>query len=267
MTLFHLVLVALIQGVTEFLPVSSSGHLVLLPQLSGLEDQGLIIDVAVHLGTLLAVLLFFRRDVGEGLAGFGRLFVGRVDTPGARLALSLMIGTLPVLVVGLVLKLTGAIELMRSISVIGWTMIIFGIFLYIADRRGGQTKRTEDWRSRDAIILGLWQAVALVPGTSRSGATITGARYLGYGRKEAARISMLMSIPTIIASAMLLGGDAASGLDGKAAWGAATAVVFAFVAALGALTLMMRLLSALSFTPYVVYRVLLGAGLLVLTYM
>lgn len=266
MTLFHLVLVAIIQGITEFLPVSSSGHLILLPQLTGMLDQGLVIDVAVHVGTLFAVILFFWRDVAAALAGLGRLVRGRVDTPGARLAASLMIATIPVVLVGLVLKLSGAMEMMRSVAVIGWTMIIFGLLLYWSDQRGEGVKRTTDWTARDALVIGLWQAVALIPGTSRSGATITGARALGYIREDAARISMLMSIPTIIASATLLAGDVVSEFDGQAAMQAGIAAAFAFVAALAALTLMMRLLKAVSFTPYVIYRLIFGTALLIFAY-
>ena len=205
MTLFHLLLVAVIQGITEFLPVSSSGHLILLPNLTGMADQGQAIDVAVHVGTLLAVILYFWRDVAAALLGLGRLVRGRADTPGAKLALLLIIATVPVVLAGLVLKLTGLDDALRSVAVIGWTMLIFGIVLYWADQRGAETRSTGDWTLRHAIIMGLWQAVALIPGTSRSGITITGGRLLGYAREDAARLSMLMSIPTIIASGTLLG--------------------------------------------------------------
>ncbi|WP_458792953.1 undecaprenyl-diphosphate phosphatase [Yoonia sp. MH D7] len=266
MTIFHLVLVAIIQGITEFLPVSSSGHLILLPHLTGMQDQGLIIDVAVHVGTLFAVMLFFWRDVVAALVGFGRLARGKADTPGARLAVLLMIATIPVVLVGLVLKVSGAIEMMRSVAVIGWTMIIFGLLLYWSDQRGVGAKRTGDWTFFDAVIVGLWQAVALIPGTSRSGATITGARALGYVREDAAKISMLMSIPTIIASAVLLSADVVSVFDAAATLQAGIAAGFAFIAALAALTLMMRLLKAVSFTPYVVYRLVLGTALLIYAY-
>ncbi|MFA5537721.1 MAG: undecaprenyl-diphosphate phosphatase, partial [Gemmobacter sp.] len=167
MTLFNLLLVAIIQGITEFIPVSSSAHLILLPHLTGFDDQGLLIDVAVHVGSLVAVILYFRRDVAMGFAGLPRLLTGRADTPGARLALCLIVATVPVVLVGLVLKLSGAMELMRSMALIGWTMIGFGVVLWWADRSGAETKRTEDWGLRDAVILGLWQAVALIPGTSR----------------------------------------------------------------------------------------------------
>ena len=164
------------------------------------------------------------------------------------------------------LKVTGLDDAMRSAMVIGWTMLIFGIVLYWADQRGAETRSTGDWTLRHAIIMGLWQAVALIPGTSRSGITITGGRLLGYAREDAARLSMLMSIPTIIASGTLLGLEVAQ-TGSPDMWRAAgIGAAFAFVAALLALTLMMRLLRSVSFTPYVIYRVILGLILLAVAY-
>ena len=266
MMLWHLVLLALIQGVTEFLPISSSGHLVLLPNLTGLDDQGQVIDVAVHVGTLGAVIVYFWPDVRLGLWGVPRLLTGRIDTPGARLAFLLMVATVPVILVGLVLHLTGLADALRSMAVIGWTMLVFGLVLYWADQRGPMRKQTENWSLRDAVILGLWQAVALIPGTSRSGITITGARFLGYGRDSAARLSMLMSIPTIAASGILLGADVAMAADLAALRDGAIAAALAFAAALVALAVMMRLLKTISFTPYVIYRIVLGVILLGIAY-
>lgn len=266
MSLFHLILVALIQGITEFLPVSSSGHLILLPALTGLEDQGQVIDVAVHVGTLGAVVLYFWRDVRDGLAGLPRALTGRLDTPGARLAMGLIVATIPTVLAGAALHFTGLSDALRSITVIGWTMLLFGLLLWWADRTGAQVKEATDWSLRDALILGLWQAVALIPGTSRSGITITGARAMGYTRSDGARISMLMSIPTIIASGVLLGGDVAVTSDAQAARDGAIAAAFAFVSALLALSLMMRLLRSVSFTPYVIYRLALGLVLLGIAY-
>lgn len=266
MPIFHLLLIAVIQGVTEFLPVSSSGHLILLPSLTGLQDQGQVIDVAVHVGTLFAVMLYFRRDVGLAAAGIPRLLIGRIDTPGARLAFLLAMATIPVVLFGLVLKLTGLDDAMRSIAVIGWAMLGFGLVLYWADQKGDSAKTTPDWSLKDALIMGLWQALALIPGTSRSGAAISGARALGYGREDAAKLSMLMSIPTIIASGALLGAEVVASADMAAARDGAIAAGFAFIAALLALTLMMRLLRSVSFTPYVIYRIILGLFLLWLAY-
>lgn len=266
MSLFQLILVALIQGLTEFLPVSSSGHLILLPSLTGMEDQGQAIDVAVHIGTLFAVIIYFWTDVRIAIGGIGRLAKGRVDTQGARLALYLGIATIPVIIFGLILKLTGMDAVLRSVALIGWTMLIFGLVLYWTDQRGATAKTAPDWSTKDALIMGLWQAIALIPGTSRSGATISGARQLGYAREDAAKLSMLMSIPTIIASGAVLGLDVISTANMQLAKDSLIAAVFAFVAALLALSLMMRLLKSVSFTPYVIYRIFLGIGLLIFAY-
>ena len=266
MTTFNLLLIALIQGATEFLPVSSSGHLILLPSLSGLEDQGQIIDVAAHLGTLAAVIIYFWQDVRAALFGTLRLLQGKIDTAGAKLALHLAVATVPVVLVGLLLKITGLSDAMRGIAVIGWAMIVFGVLLYWADQRGATTKAAEGWTLKDAVVMGLWQAVALIPGTSRSGITITAGRLLGYAREDAARLSMLMSIPTIIASATLLGLDVVGTADAGALRDIAIVMVMSCAAALLALTLMMRLLRAVSFTPYVIYRIALGVVLLWIAY-
>lgn len=266
MALFHIFLVAILQGLTEFLPVSSSGHLILLSKVTPLPDQGLAIDVAAHVGTLGAVVIYFWKDVSEAVKGLPQLAVGKMDTPGARLAFLLIIATIPVIVAGLLLKISGLDETMRSVSVIGWTMILFGFALWWADRFGTQHKTEADWSLKDAWKLGLWQAIALIPGTSRSGITITGARQMGYARKDAAKLAMLMSIPTILASGALLSLDVAAQADMTILRDGTLAAVFSFFAALLALTLMMRLLRSISFTPYVIYRVILGVLLLGFAY-
>lgn len=262
MSLFHLFILAVIQGLTEFLPVSSSGHLILLPSLTGAADQGLAIDVAVHVGTLFAVVMYFWTDVRTALIGCTRLVRGRVDTDGARLALYLAVATIPVVIAGLIFKITGLNDLLRSASVIGWTMLVFGIVLYWADRTGAHTKTDRDWSMKDAIIMGLAQVLALIPGTSRSGITITAARKLGYAREDGAKLAMLMSIPTIIASGVLLSADVVDQANWGLARDAGVAAAFAFIAAMVSLVLMMRLLRSISFTPYVIYRVILGIGLI-----
>lgn len=262
MSLFHLFILAVIQGLTEFLPVSSSGHLILLPSLAGVADQGLAIDVAVHVGTLLAVVMYFWTDVRTALIGCTRLVRGRVDTDGAHLALYLAVATIPVVLVGLIFKITGLNDLLRNASVIGWTMLVFGIVLYWADRTGGQAKTDRDWSMKDAIIMGLAQVLALIPGTSRSGITITAARKLGYAREDGAKLAMLMSIPTIIASGVLLSADVVDQANWALAHDSGIAAAFAFIAAMVSLTLMMRLMRSISFTPYVIYRVILGISLI-----
>lgn len=266
MTLFHLFLVAVIQGITEFLPISSSGHLILLPQLSGMADQGQVIDVAVHVGTLGAVVLYFWRDVAMAVAGLPKMVRGQLDDPGAKLAFLLAIATIPAIMFGLALKLTGLDDMMRSVAVIGWAMLIFGIVLYWADQKGPITRDADSWSPKHAIIMGLWQVLALIPGTSRSGITVTGARFLGYAREDAARLSMLMSIPVILASGAVLSLEVIADADATAARDGAIAAGFAFISALVALAIMMRLLRSISFTPYVIYRVVFGLILLAIAY-
>ncbi len=261
MALWHLILLALIQGVTEFLPISSSGHLILLPALTGMSDQGLALDIALHLGTLGAVVLYFRADVARALRGTVGLVQSRRG-PDERLAAALAVATIPVMVAGLLLSLTIGSEAFRSIAVIGWATLGFGLLLWWFDRHGAQTRKIDGWTLGDALRLGLWQAVALIPGTSRSGICITGARAMGFAREDAARISMLMSIPTILVSGGLLALDVAGDPGGALLRDAAVAAVLAFFAALATLAVMMRLLRSVSFTPYVLYRIALGLFLL-----
>ena len=267
MPLFHLVILAVIQGITEFLPVSSSGHLILLPKLLSIDDQGLALDVAVHVGTLVAVLVYFRSDTVRIMRGARSVLSGVYDTADARLTLLLAISTVPVIVAGFILKVTGLSEALRSVGVIGWTMLLFGLLLYWADQTGDTQKTEDDWSLRDATIMGLSQALALIPGTSRSGITITASRFLGYNRFDGARIAMLMSIPTIIASGALLSLDVISEGQWDIAGDALVGALLAFFSAYLALSFMMRLLARISFTPYVIYRVILGIILLAIAYL
>lgn len=266
MPLYYLLILALIQGLTEFLPISSSGHLILLPSLSHQTDQGQIVDVAAHLGTLTAVVFFFWKDLRPAVTALPGMCRGRFQTPGARLVLLLSWTTLPVICFGLLLKATGLNDHLRSIEVIGWTMLLFGLMLYVVDQKGGTEKVASDWSFRDALWMGLAQAIALIPGTSRSGITISAARWLGYDRENAARLSMLMSIPAILASGGYLAIEAAATANMAAMRDGAIVAVFSCAAALLALSLMMRLLRSVSFTPYVIYRILLGTLLLWIAY-
>ena len=266
LTFYHLLSLALIQGITEFLPISSSGHLILLPSFTNFPDQGLLIDVSVHVGTLLAVIIYFFRDSLSILKGFSDLATGNRHSVPAQLTKFLIWATIPVIILGLILKITDIIDLLRNIKVIGWTMIIFGIFLYLADRFSFSKKINLNYSIKEALIMGLWQSVALIPGTSRSGATITAARILGYKRKSAARIAMLMSIPTILASGSLEIIDVWHKVDFNHFNDAIIVIFLSFIFAFLTLTIMMRLLNSISFTPYVIYRILLGVLLLAIAY-
>lgn len=261
MTDFQIAVLALIQGITEFLPISSSAHLVLVPTLTGWPDQGLMIDVAVHLGSLGAVLVYFRSDVGSMLKGSLRALAGGRPDPGARLLVLIGFATIPVVTAGLILKLMTGNGL-RSVVLIGIASLLFGILLYVVDRFAPCRRSLVEITPRHALIIGLAQALALIPGTSRAGVTITAARALGFQRDEAARFSMLLAIPTILAAGALLTidlielGQLGLGRD------VVLAGTLAFAAALAAIVFLMRWLKHASFTPFVIYRCALGIALL-----
>lgn len=260
MPILTIIIYAVVQGITEFLPISSSGHLVLIPSVTGWQDQGLAIDVAVHVGTLLAVVLYFWRDLWLMVAGTARAVVGQRN-PGARLTLQVAIATIPVIVMGFVFSDVVA-TMLRDPRVIAWATIGFGVLLYFADRFAMTIRRIEHMSHASAIVIGLSQALALIPGTSRSGVTMTFARILGFERTEAARFSMLLSIPTIAAAGALTAYDLYHRGDLQLTVDAAVAASLAFLFAVPSIWLLMRVVGRFSFTPFVVYRLLLGGLLL-----
>ncbi|TVR99890.1 MAG: undecaprenyl-diphosphate phosphatase [Rhodospirillales bacterium] len=264
MAMIHLVVLAIVQGVTEFLPISSSAHLILVPIVFGWPDQGLLVDVAVHVGTLGAVMVYFWRDVVAMAAGMFDLVRGRLTAHGVLLGL-VIIGTLPIVVAGFLMD-GRLMESFRDIRVIGWTTLGFGILLYVADRFAGTRRTMSDLRSRDAVLIGLAQVLALIPGTSRSGITMTAARMLGIDRAAAARFALLLSMPAILGAGVLQGADLYTAGDTELTGAVITAMVLAFGAALAAIAAMMAWLRRATFTPFVVYRVVLGVILLAIGY-
>ncbi len=214
-----------------------------MPGVTGWPDQGLAIDVAAHVGTLVAVLIYFWRDVLAMLAGLGRLLSGRMDD-GARLALLIAVATLPALAIGfLVQHFLG--DRLRSIHVVAWTMIIFGVVLYVADRIGLTVRRLEHMKWSQALVIGIAQTLAFVPGTSRSGITIVAARLFGFERVEAARFSFLLSIPAILAAAILEGYEIFKSGDQAQLHDAALTAGISAVAGLAAIAFMMAWLQAI----------------------
>jgi undecaprenyl-diphosphatase len=262
-TLLNIIVLAVVQGITEFLPISSSAHLILVPQVFGWPDQGVVLDVAVHVGTLLAVIIYFWRDVQAVISGFFGMLVGRRDG-NVKLALLLAIGSLPVILIGYLLN--SHVEELRDIRLLGWTTLVFGIILYLADRFGSISRRLANMHNADAVMIGLAQVLALVPGTSRSGITMTVARALGIGREDAARFSLLLSIPTIIAAGALEGFVLYQHGNAAMTGAAVTGMALSFVTALAAIALMMAWLRRATFGPFVVYRVILGVILLAFGY-
>ena len=258
MDTFQAVALALLQGLTEFLPISSSAHLILLPVLVGWEDQGLAFDVAVHVGTLMAVVAYYRKDLKQIIAAwFGSVF-GKAMTEDARLAWYVILGTIPVGIVGILLP--DSVEAMlRSPLVIAGSTIVFGLLLWFSEKIA-----KEQWSSislLDAVIIGLFQAIALIPGTSRSGITITAGLMTGLKRESAARFSFLLSIPVIALAGMLKGLE----LYNTAApmmWD--LVLIGAFVSALVAYVSIgwfLQLLNKVGMIPFVVYRLVLGVFL------
>jgi undecaprenyl-diphosphatase len=265
LSLIHISILALVQGLTEFLPVSSSGHLVLVPALTGWPDQGLVIDVAVHVGSLLAVLIYFWRETWMVFLGFFQLVLGR-GGPGSQLALYLIVATLPVLIVGALFVRYDVNAALRSAEVVGWTTIGFGILLFLADRTGMTIRRLEHMKVDLALAIGLAQVLALVPGTSRSGITMTMARFLGFERIDGARFSMLMSMPVIVAAAAVAARDLAQSGEPILNGDAGLAAGLAFLTALLSIAILMAMLKRMSFAPFVAYRMFLGMVLPVLYY-
>ncbi|WP_417449039.1 undecaprenyl-diphosphate phosphatase [Kordiimonas sp.] len=270
MTALHLFILAIVQGITEFLPISSSGHLVLVPVLTGWPDQGLMMDVSVHVGTLVAVLIYFRDDTkGLFLAGLGSVGIApaRRATEGTiygKLFWAIVIATIPAAMMGFAVKITGLADLMRGAAIIATTSIIFGLLLYWADKVGATEKTLERMAVKPALIVGLAQVLALIPGTSRAGITMTAARYLGFTRQDAARFSLLLSIPTILGAGVLLGKDVAESGDQILWVHAAFAAGLSCLAALAAIHFLMKWLAHASMAIFVVYRVALGLFLFAL---
>jgi len=265
MLILQIIVLALIQGITEFLPISSSGHLLLVPALTGWPDQGVLTDVMVHMGSFLAVVVYFWRDCMNMLMGLIDMARGRSSAWG-KLALLILLGTVPAVVLGVLLDKLGFMELVRQMpEVVAWNAIIFGILLYLCDRFGLSIRRMSDMTWAPALIIGVAQAIALVPGVSRSGITMTAARALGFERPEAARFAFLLGIPAIAGAGVLKLGDAVA-TGATISFGMILTAILTFFVALGTITVLMKLVRHVSFLPFAVYRVALGVMLLAMIY-
>jgi undecaprenyl-diphosphatase len=263
-TLFPILILAIVQGLTEFLPVSSSSHLVLISHFLGLPGQDLVISVAIYAGSLLAVVVYFWRDLWEMLLGLTGLFASR-KSPGLRLVFYLLVATVPVTLVGY-FGLRYIDKVFGHVEVIAWTTLIFGLLLGLTDRLCMTVRRIEHMNYAGALFIGLAQVAALIPGTSRAGITMTACRILGIERRDSARFSMLLSIPAILGVLCLAGVEVHRTGGSLLRLDAALAATLSFAAALIAISLMMRWLLHASFAPFVIYRVILGMGLLYWVY-
>lgn len=264
MDLVEIIFLALIQGLTEFLPISSSAHLILPSQLLGWADQGLAFDVAVHVGTLTAVMTYFRRDIVQLIGAWVCSFGASGATAESRLGWYLIIGTIPAGLAGLFFDQLIEMHL-RSVVVIAATTILFGLLLGFADRFSNKTKVIEKLRWQDALLIGVAQALALIPGTSRSGITMTAALLLGFNRQAAARFSFLLSIPVILLSGgyKFLQVTQAPQVD----WSAIiSGTLISAVAAFSCIHLFLKWIDRIGMVPFVIYRLLLGTTLIIFIY-
>jgi undecaprenyl-diphosphatase len=258
----QIIALSLLQGITEFLPISSSAHLILVAEFGSWADQGLVFDVAVHLGTLSAVCLYFRKDLTGYLSSSVNWAGGHGYDDQLDEMLKIGAATLPIVVAGFLLKDTVSAA-WREIEVIAWATIVFGVLLAAADRARGEVDRLS-WRQ--ALIIGAAQTLALVPGTSRSGITITAALLLGLSRTSAARVSFLLSIPAIAGAALLTGFDLIAEPE-PALWGdLALGALLAGASAYLCISAFIALVERTGLLPYVAYRMLLGLVLLWIAY-
>jgi undecaprenyl-diphosphatase len=254
------VVLSLIQGLTEFLPVSSSAHLILPSKLLGWEDQGLAFDVGVHVGTLTAVMIYFRKDIYNMLVAFFAWFKGERSADG-KIAWFVIFATIPALVFGFLMN-DIIDQYGRSVLVIAGTTMIFGAVLWFADAKRTEVQELESITFKQAMIIGLSQAIALIPGTSRSGITMSAALLLGMTRQAAARFSFLLSIPVIMAAGSYKGLELVQ--TGTAAqWEMILAgVVLSALSALACIYFFLKWLNQIGMLPFVIYRFLLGIVLI-----
>ena len=263
--LLKAVVLGIIQGLTEFLPISSSAHLRIFPELFGWGDPGAAFTAVIQIGTELAVLIYFRKDIWRiGSAWVRSLFQpeyrGTIDS---RMGWYIIVGSLPIVLLGVLLK--DLIERdFRNLWIIGTTLIVMGVVLGIADRVGRTDRPIGKLTMKDAVLMGLAQALALIPGVSRSGATISMGRFLGFEREAATRFAFLLAIPAVVGAGLFELKEIPHGHN-DFGWGPTiTATVVSFVVGYAAIAWLLRYVSTRSYTPFVVYRILLGAGTLIL---
>ena len=269
----YYLLLALVQGITEFLPVSSSGHLVLLPSITNQSDHGVSIDVAAHIGTLIAVMIYVRSDLFKMTLALQNTVLKTlrpnanilIDVPSLMMIKILIIATIPVIIAGFLISLFEP-NMLRLVQTVAISNIIFAIFLWHSDKTSPSEHTLSEMGSKQALFIGLAQMLALIPGTSRSGVTMTMARYLGFERLSAARFSLLLSIPVIIAAGCLQIVKLIRQENIVVGTAALYVAIFSSIIALGAIHGMMKWLGRANFNLFVYYRFALGLVLLIISF-
>ena len=250
----EILILSLIQGVSEFLPISSLAHLVLVSKYYAFTNQNLLIDICLHLGSLLAIIVYFRND----LFSFVR---------NKNFLIKILVGTLPIVPVGYIFYQTGIINQLRNLEVIGWMSLIFGILLYISDKTKMNKRIETEFSNKSAIFIGLFQVLALIPGVSRSGITITSGRLLGFNRFDSAKISFFLSIPTLTAASLM--GIYSVHKEGSAELNflAAIAIIFSFIFSYITIALFFKYIKKFSLNVFIIYRIILSLVILSLVYL
>jgi len=252
--MIEIIALSLIQGITEFLPISSSSHLIIISEYLEFNKRNLEIDVSLHIGSFLAVVVFFRKEIFN--------FVQNKD-----LFLKILISSFPVMIVGFFLVKFNLIEQVRNIKVIGWTTLIFGILLYLSDRSGIQKKINSNFTLKSAILIGFLQILSLIPGVSRSGIAITGGRLLKFNRFDSAKISFLLSIPTLAAVSIFGLNNLMRSESLNFSFFMIISIILSFLFSLITIKYFLRYIKTFSLNIFVIYRVLLGIGLLLFAYL
>ncbi len=250
----EILILSIIQGVSEFLPVSSAAHLVLISKYYAFNNQNLLIDICLHLGSLLAIVVYFIKDLSNFLKNKNFL-------------IKIIIGTIPIIPVGYILYQTGLIYQLRSLEVIGWMSLTFGILLYISDKSNISKKIENNFDNKSAIFIGIFQVLALIPGVSRAGITITSGRLLGFNRFDSAKISFFLSIPTLTAASIL--GIHNIYKEGSADLNflAIIAVIFSFIFSYITIALFLNFVKKFSLNIFVIYRIILSLFILMIAYL
>ena len=252
--MIEIFILALIQGITEFLPVSSSSHLIIFSNYLNFQNESLTIDVCVHIGSFFAVLAYFHRDIFNFIEN-------------KKLLIKIVLASIPVMVLGFLLVQTNIIQELRNLKIIGWTTIIFGILLFISDKFNLEKSIEKNFSFQSAIIIGLFQMMSLIPGVSRSGITITAARLLNFKRYDSAKISFLLSIPTLAAVSVFGLNDLISSKSLNFTILNLTAILFSFICSLITIKYFLKFIKRFSLNLFVIYRIILGLILLVLAYL
>ena len=262
MELIHIIILSIVQGLTEFLTVSSSAHLVLLPYLMDLRDQGLTIDVAAHLGSLFAVVFYFRKDFGNILVnGLAATFGLNYTDKQHKLFWLIILASIPALLSGYFFRDIIS-EYLRNPLVISYATIFFGLLLWLSDKVGKRHRAMGDISKSDALLIGFSQILAFIPGTSRSGITITAGLFIGLDRKTAVKFSFFMSAPIILAASLYEISNLFQSGDDINIFNFITTVLFSIMSSLFAIHFFLKFLDKFGVIPFVIYRLILGAVLL-----